>query len=72
MSDFDTDEVVFDTYLNKQKDKASPSFRTKQTIKKYLKASIANNLFGDVGFYRILHQEDKMLQKVLELESIEE
>lgn len=72
VSDFDTNEVVFDIYLNKQKDKASPSFRTKQTIKKYLKASIANNLFGDVGFYRILHQEDKMLQKVLELESIEE
>ena len=44
----------------------------KKTIQKYLKGSIANVLFGDVGFYRIIHQHDKMLQKVLELESKEE
>ena len=29
-------------------------------------------LFGDVGFYRIIHKDDKMLQKVLELESKQE
>ena len=43
-----------------------------KTLQRYLKASIGNVLFGDVGFYRIIHQEDKMLQKVLELESKEE
>lgn len=72
VDDFDNDEKVFDTYLAEIKDKITPSFRAKQTIKKYLKASIANVLFGDVGFYRIIHQDDKMLQKVLELESKQE
>ena len=26
-------------------------------IEKYLKASIANVLFGDIGFYKIIHQD---------------
>ena len=69
IEDFDTTEKVFNTYLSEVEDKIKTSFRAKQSIKKYLKASIANVLFGDVGFYRIIHQEDKMLQKVLELES---
>lgn len=46
--------------------------RKKNSLQRYLKASIANTLFGDVGFYRIIHKEDKMLQKVLELESKDE
>jgi carboxyl-terminal processing protease len=69
IEDFDTNEKVFKTYLSEVEDKIKTSFRAKQSIKKYLKASIASVLFGDVGFYRIIHQEDKMLQKVLELES---
>ena len=70
VSDFDKDETVFDSYLSDIKDTAKPSFKTKQGLNKYLKASIANTLFGDVGYYRIIHQDDKMLQKVLELESL--
>lgn len=65
---FDTDETIFDSYLTSIKERATPSFKTKESLRKYLKASIANVLFGDVGFYRIMHQDDKMLQKVLELE----
>ena len=34
--------------------------------------SIANEIFGDVGFYRIQHKDDKMIQKVLELETNQE
>ncbi|PQJ81006.1 S41 family peptidase [Polaribacter porphyrae] len=72
IDDFDTDDKIFEAYLSKIKDRAKPSFKTRKSVKRYLKASIANVLFGDVGFYRIIHQEDKMLQKVLELESKEE
>lgn len=72
VDEFDTDEIIFDNYLSSIKDRANPSFQTKKSLKRYLKASIANVLFGDVGFYRIIHQEDKMLQKVLELETKEE
>ena len=56
VKDFDADEIVLDSYLSKIKDKIQPSFKTKESIKKYLKASIANVLFGDVGFYRIIHK----------------
>lgn len=71
IASFDKDEAVSDAYFSKVMD-GEPSFKTKQTIKRYLKASIANELFGDIGFNRIIHQEDKMLQKVLELESTQE
>jgi carboxyl-terminal processing protease len=69
---FDSNEKVFNTYFSEIKGKIKTSLKAKLGIKKYLKASIANVLFGDVGFYRIMHQEDKMLQKVLELESSNE
>ena len=69
ITDFDSDDDVLENYLSSLKDKVKPSLKTKISIKKYLKASIANTLFGDVGFYRIMHLDDKMLQKVLELES---
>jgi len=69
ISDFDADETVLETYLTNRKIGEKQSFKARQSIKKYLKAAIANTLFGDVGFYRILHQDDKMLQKVLTLQS---
>ena len=72
ISDFDSDEKVLDSYFSKIKDKVKPTLKTKKNIKKYLKASIANMVFGDVGFYKIIHKDDKMIQKVLELESINE
>jgi carboxyl-terminal processing protease len=70
---FDEDDTVFDEYLSKIEEvSGSTSYQTKQTLRRYLKASIANELFGDVGFYRIIHKDDKMLQKVLQLDSIQE
>ena len=69
---FDTDEIVLDSYFSEIKDKVNPSFKTKESIKKYLKTAIAKELFGDIGFYKVIHQDDKMLQKVLELESQQE
>jgi carboxyl-terminal processing protease len=70
--DFDKDNAILNMYLSKIKNRITPSPKVKQSIKGYLKATIANNLFGDIGFYRITHLEDKMLQKVLELESTNE
>ena len=69
IKDFDQDEIVFNSFLTKINRDVVPSYEEKQSIKIYLNASIANVLFGDVGFYRIMHQEDKMLRKVLELEN---
>lgn len=47
----------------------NPSKKSENTIKHYLKASIGNQIYGDDGFYRIIQSDDKMLLKVLELES---
>jgi len=71
-SNFDKDNTVFNEFLSEIKSKTKPSLKTKNNIKKYLKASIANTLFGDVGYYRIMHLDDKMIQKVLELETKKE
>ena len=38
-------------------------------IKQYLKATIASQIYGDEGFYRIIQSDDKMILKVLELET---
>ena len=72
IDDFDTDVKLFNTYLFDIKDLIMPSLKEKENLKNYLKASIASVLFGDLGFYKIMHLEDKMLQKVLELESTNE
>lgn len=68
IADFDKDNAVLNSYLESINESANPSIKTKESIQKYLKASIANVLFGDVGFYKIIHKDDNMLQKVLELE----
>lgn len=70
VNNFDADGLILDTYVSEIKAFPKPSDETKQKLKKYLNAAIANVLFGDVGFYRIIHKEDKMLQKVLELEAL--
>lgn len=72
VTSFDGNDEVLNSYIKFIKDIANPSFQTKKSIKKYLKASIASVLFGDIGFYKIMHQDDNMLLKVLELESKEE
>lgn len=40
------------------------------SMKTYIKALFARELFGDTGYYRIYEKKDKVLQKVLELEKV--
>tara|TARA_B110000003_G_scaffold172618_1_gene172206 strand:- start:50064 stop:51635 length:1572 start_codon:yes stop_codon:yes gene_type:complete len=72
LSNFDNDNRVFDSYLSEIKKISIPSFQTKEKIQAYLKATIARELYGDIGFYQIIHKDDKMLQKVLELDANKE
>ena len=66
---FDADGKVFDEYMSTiEEANVTTSFKTQEYLKWYLKASIANELFGDVGSYRIIHTRDLMLQKVLEID----
>ncbi|MDG1810667.1 MAG: S41 family peptidase [Polaribacter sp.] len=51
------------------KQRFKPSGKIEKTLKEYLKAAIASQIYGDDGFYRVIQADDKMLQKVLELET---
>jgi carboxyl-terminal processing protease len=73
IENFNEEETVLNNYLaSLKKDNIIPQKEVESSIKKYLTASLANTLFGDEGFYRIIHQEDKMILKVLELEAKKE
>ena len=73
LNDFKDDENILNAYLASiKKDKIIPKNNVIDGIKKYLKASIANTLFGDEGFYRVVQEDDTMILKVLELEAKEE
>ncbi|MDY0780657.1 S41 family peptidase [Tenacibaculum sp. IB213877] len=67
IKDFDSDNSVSNKFLSKLKD-FNPSQRTKDKLRKFLKISIARELFDDEGLYKINHLDDKMIEKVLELE----
>ncbi|TYQ00026.1 carboxyl-terminal processing protease [Tenacibaculum adriaticum] len=67
IKNFDEDHTISDKFLSKLKD-YNPSQRTKEQLRKYLKTSIARELFNDEGLYRVNQPDDKMLEKVFELE----
>ena len=67
IKNFDKDGKVADTFISKMKD-FNPSYKTKQLLKKHLKTIIASELYSDEGLYRVNQANDKMIQKVLELE----
>ena len=68
---FDSDARVYDEFYAKIKE-FNPSIKAQKILQKNLKSSIANEIFGDVGFYRMQHKDDKMILKVLELENQQE
>ena len=68
IKNFDHTNVVFKNFLTKIKGNTL-SKTTKEKLKNYLKTSIARDLFSDEGLYRVLQNDDKMLQKVFELEA---
>ncbi|CAL2106734.1 carboxyl-terminal processing protease [Tenacibaculum sp. 190524A02b] len=67
IANFDKNQNVSSKFLAKLKD-FKISARTKKQLEKNLKTLIARDLFNDEGLYKLNQQEDKMIQKVLELE----
>lgn len=64
---FDNDKTISDAFLKKM-EKIHPSTKIKNQLREYLKVVIARELFSDEGLYKINQKNDKMIQKVLELE----
>lgn len=67
ISNFDKDNKVSNKFLAELKD-FRLSERTKNQLRSNLKVLIARELFSDEGLYKVDQQDDKMLQKVFELE----
>ncbi len=69
-NNFDKDEKIYDTYV----DQISSDFHNKTSIenetnlKMYIKALFAQQLFDSSAYYKIINQDDKMLNKVLNIE----
>ncbi|APG60650.1 S41 family peptidase [Christiangramia salexigens] len=58
----------FDRYLRRMDVRINPtSVKYKPLLQKYLKAEMAQQLFGTNAFERFLNEDDKMIEKLLEL-----
>lgn len=68
IKNFNKDKKISNTFLAKLKD-YSVSERTKKQLEKNLKILIARDLYNDEGLYKLNQQNDKMIQKVLEIEA---
>ena len=67
IKNFDNNNEVSTKFLSKLKSyRLSP--KTKEQLKRNLKTLIARELFSDEGLYKVNQIDDKMLQKVFELE----
>jgi len=67
INDFDKDNEVSNKFFLKLKS-YKVSEKTKNQLKRNLKTLIARELFSDEGLYKVNQPDDKMLQKVFELE----
>lgn len=68
IENFDKDGSVFSKLMMKFRD-VNPSLKRKKQLQDYLKIIIARNLFNDEDLYKVNQKNDKMIKKVLELES---
>ncbi|HFS67642.1 MAG TPA: S41 family peptidase [Flavobacteriia bacterium] len=68
MDYFDEDGIIYTSYVKKTYKNKHISKENEQSIKKYLKALFAREIYNESIFYKILYQDDKMIEKVLELE----
>ncbi|MBI9040760.1 S41 family peptidase [Lutibacter sp.] len=69
VENFDKNDVILNQYI-KQLDLNSPlSTTTRDNLKVYFKAFMARNLFDETGYFIVTQKKDRMILKVLELES---
>jgi len=69
LSDFDRDNRIFQEYINyvpKDLQKLEPE--EEQSLKLYFKAAFAQQIFDFNAYYNIINEQDKMLERVIELD----
>ena len=72
MESFDLDNKISKAYFKGLSKKFQPKNKHHQQIKHYLKAMFVRELFNNYGFYQVLNSDDKVIQKVLELEGVKQ
>jgi len=59
---------IYNAYFSITNTPIKQNHTNKKVVQTYLKALAARELFDETGFYRVYESQDKMLQKVLEIE----
>ena len=69
VENFDKDSKILNEYIN-QLDLNTPiSPKSRENLKVYFNAIMARNLFDETGYFIVTQKKDRMILKVLELES---
>ena len=69
VENFDKDSKILNEYIN-QLDLNTPiSPKSRENLKVYFNALMARNLFDETGYFIVTQKKDRMILKVLELES---
>jgi carboxyl-terminal processing protease len=69
LSDFDRDNHLFQEYINSvPSDLQKLRPEEEQSLKLYFKAAFAQQIFDYNAYYNIINEQDKMLEKVIELD----
>lgn len=67
VENFDNDNTLFENYLSEQDMRKPLTQEAKDELQMYFKAIFARDLFGQTGYFKVRHQKDKVIQKVIEL-----
>lgn len=73
-AEFEVSQTLFDEFINYARlgESEFEFSGYEKLMKKHLKATIAQQLFGGDYYQKIINQNDPMIEKVLEIESLEE
>jgi len=69
IDNFDTDDKIFNRYIDKLDLNGPISLKSKINLKHYFKALMARTLFDDQGYFMVTQHKDNMILKVIELEN---
>ncbi len=69
MEYFDEDNHIYKQYINKIYGTTKVPKSKQKSIKKYIKALFAREIYNESAFYQILNQDDNVIEKVLEMEN---
>ncbi|HKJ07060.1 MAG TPA: S41 family peptidase, partial [Flavobacteriaceae bacterium] len=68
VENFDKDEKLFNDYLSEQEIRKPLTPKARKELQMYFKAFFARDLFGQTGYFKVRHNTDVVIKKVIELD----